>query len=243
MPTFPPQRVRVRGAHGVVRLCEGVKDTFLLFEGMPSIIAWRTRADGHRHNILRAHDSRLLDPYLEQGGLHRTLVQDSTLVHQISPFLNLLTDGVYEVCHEPELQMLQEGPDGMGPQVDHFTEWVGLHRFHSPDGLLLSTRPSDLLDASRIAHNRERLREGARPPLIMLDAADDDITFLLSGHHLLQAYQLEKIAPPAVFITALQPEQLSAEDAAALIAKAHEHCGAVASAHYLAIRETLAPVT
>ncbi|MCB9681740.1 MAG: hypothetical protein H6733_09735 [Alphaproteobacteria bacterium] len=226
------QILTARGAPGRLRLRAGERDTALLLDGLPVAMAWHDPTDPSWCYLVRAHDLSPLEAQLALPDLQ----DDTPLVDALRDVVELLGAGTYRLVHQPspdlrpDVQGERERPTSSGTVID----WTGLHRLELHDTLLVGCMPRDLLDRRDINALALRIRQGERPPVVIVGSASGDVTFLVAGHGALEAYQRMGMQPNLVTVEVFDPEPLDAEEGADLLVAAYRHVGDVVAAHYQA---------
>jgi hypothetical protein len=237
----PPETIHVRDASGDLEICVGDGDVALLVEGQPCALVWPASNEQLEHFYVRAYDTsaiadrlRDLRAFVDGIDLHQPLRA------QIGPLLHCLVDGRYTVEllrplgleHEAPVPGQQRPKRGVGRWMD----WAGLHRVSSNDPLLLGSVPHELLDVRRVEELEDRIGAGARPIIVLLTLVEPDVTFLVAGHEVMEAYQRCGVSPCALLITYETPRWLSVDDGIRLLGQAYQRCSDLASAHFRSVR-------
>lgn len=239
----PPEVLHIRDATGDLEICAGEGDVALLVEGLPCALVWPASHDQPEHFYVRAFDTSVIADRLRDM---RILVDgvdlDVPLRLQIEPLTRCLVDGRYTVELLRPLGLEHEEPQPAHVRnkrgVGRWMDWAGLHRVSSNEPLLLGSVPHELIDAHRTAALRERILAGARPVVVMLTLTDQDVTFLVAGHEVMEAYQTLGLPPRALLITYETPRWLSVDDGIRMLGQAYQRCADLASAHFRAVRGT-----
>ncbi len=231
------ETIRMSGGEGHLELCNSEGETALLVDGLPAALVWTNAGDQGPCTVLRAHDTaHLEEDGIDAGPPVRTILPEVSLMEQVEPLLALYADGLYEVAYEDHVEMFDED-DPQEPQApEPFLNWVGLKSMEADGGLLLGTRPRDLLDPAMVDSLHRRLQLGIRPPVVITRALHSPVAFILDGHHLMEAYQRLGQPVPVLTITSLQPRQLSPEEGCELIRLAYAQIADITAAHYRASR-------
>ena len=147
-----------------------------------------------------------------------------TLLREV---LAMMPDGRYRLGMQasPDLDPDQPATDDAERSSGEVLAWTGLHRVRSDDPLLLGTVPRDLLDRAQIRALSARINRGARPPVVLVEAPEQGVSFIVAGHTALEAYRRVAMEPVLLTIEPLDPDPLS-EDAGAVFAPERRLAGA-----------------
>lgn len=225
---------------GLLEIVQGDEDCALLIDGMPVAMVWDAALESPTNYFVRAYDSEPLGEHLAR---HAPLeIPDPNDVEAVfdgalRPLLHALANGDYRVLLESSLGLtVPEQRDSKHDSAWRFMAWAGLHETPADGGLLLGTRPRELLSPERIADFEQHIRSGARPPVVLLGSTRTPVAFIVDGHHKLEAYRSMSVPPAAIVILAETPRQISIEEGCTLLEEAYKRCGDIASAHYRAVR-------
>lgn len=206
----------------------------------PVAMVWSTGGDGTHRWFVRAHDLG----QLEDGLRMPDTATGDALPELLRDVLALLPDGRYRLGFQPspDLDPDRPGPDAPARPSGEVLAWAGLHQVHSEDPLLLGTVPRDLLDRAAIRALSAAILRGARPPVVLLEAPDQAVSFVIAGHTALEAYRRIAMEPVLLTVEPVDPQPLSEDDGTALLTAAFARCGEVVAAQWLAVRDG-APLT
>lgn len=203
---------------------------------LPVAMVWTRQGDVRDRWFVRAHDLGLME---EELNLPDTLSGEPlpTLLRDV---LAMMPDGRYRLGLQPapDLDPDQPAPDDRDRSGGEVLAWAGLHEVRSEDPLLLGTVPRDLLDRAEIRSLSARINRGARPPVVLVEAPEQGVSFIVAGHTALEAYRRMAMEPVLLTIEPLDPDPLSEDDGTTLLTAAFARCGEVVAAQWRALRES-----
>lgn len=235
----PPETFFLRDGTGDLEICAGDGDVALLVEGQPCAVVWPASADEPEHFYVRAFDTSVIaDRLRDLPAFVEGIDADLPLGLQVEPLLRCLVDGRYtlEVLRLVNLDHEEPGPVTPRRAMGRWMEWAGLHRIASDEPILVGSVPNELLDLRQIAHLQRRIEGGERPVVAMLTLPSYDVTFVIAGHEVMEAYQRSGVPPAALLITYETPRWLSVDDGIRMLGQAYQRCADLASVHFRAAR-------
>lgn len=227
--------VSVRGGQGRLRLHVHGADAAVVLDGQPVAMVWMGQGDATDRWFVRAHDLGALEDELHLPDTD----EDLPLHALLRDVLGLLPDGRYRLGLQSSPDVDADAPtdDDARRSSGEVLAWTGLHRVRSDDPLLLGTVPRDLLDRAQIRAQSARIHRGARPPVVVVEAPEQGVSFIVAGHATLEAYRRAAMEPVLVTVEPLDPDPLSEDDGAALLTAAFARCGEVVAAQWRALRD------
>jgi hypothetical protein len=232
--------VLVRGGLGRLRLHVHGADAAVVMDEQPVAMVWMRQGDASDRWFVRAHDLGAMEDELTlpDTGSGEPL---PTLLREV---LAMMPDGRYRLGMQasPDLDPDQPATDDAERSSGEVLAWTGLHRVRSDDPLLLGTVPRDLLDRAQIRALSARINRGARPPVVLVEAPEQGVSFIVAGHTALEAYRRVAMEPVLLTIEPLDPDPLSEDAGAALLNAAFARCGDVVAAEWRAMRESQSAV-
>jgi hypothetical protein len=191
-----------------------------LINGKPVTLSWSAHCGSILQNLIRTGHGSIAAELTEFRD-HIATGFDPTkpMAKQIQPVLNLLPSGPYKLAYTESTKDYSTPDDCLWEAIEFDPENLKLPSelegfLDCPrDPTIFCTVPSATLDQSRIERFVKEIREGSRPPLILLQADDGVWDLLIDGHHKLQAYRRLKLIPAYVRVTALKPPHISHEEA------------------------------
>lgn len=158
------------------------------------------------------------------ANLNKVLISgsDSQVFEAIATFLNLFTNGNYNVAlSEIDLNTSEIARDGVlicnddAAEENKFTYWT----YPSCDEMHLFTRSVNTIDQDRVAYYADLIANGERPKVVVysnFNNLEDDETphYIIDGHHKLLAYEQLRINIPCVYISKNISTELSRKNIA-----------------------------
>lgn len=233
------ERVSTRGGTGRLRLLVHGSDAAVVLDALPVAMVWQRGSRSERW-FVRAHDLGALEDELKLPD-----AATASLAEIARDLLALLPDGPYRLGLEPMSDVEADVPaaDDTARSSGDVLGWLGLHQVASDDALLLGTLPRDLIDRAAVRACAAAIARGARPPVVLLEAPEQEVSFIVAGHTALEAYRRLGMAPVLLTVEPLKPDTLSEQQGADLLAAAFDRCGEVVAAQWRALRESEAVVT
>ena len=171
----------------------GTKDCSIFeFRNRPKILVWEMSWNSLMNFFIgKQAKQRIL--YLEifeklEAGLNSGTVTDENCVELLEPLLNQFTSATYEVEIEEiddayHIIYPGEPPYQNEEKTKHVvwkSVWAGGYPF-----IYAFQR---INDSGRVEFYREQINKGIRPQILMLQAHNSAVSFVLDGHHKLNAY-------------------------------------------------------
>ena|SRR5436190_8169648 len=192
-------------------------DSMLLVDGRPIALNWCDCEGSVAQYLVRAGRT---DCEQELQALRHTLeghlLPDVPLQTQISPFLELLAPGHYELSY------IEACPDCHFVVFDTSWDFATDHDQFYPFGTdLVLTQASDSLNPDRIEHFVRRIQAGQRPIALTLTVPQSWCEFVIDGHHKLQAYKAAMVGPTLISVCRLDAPKLNPDSFAAHLGASH----------------------
>ncbi len=233
--------VLVRGGLGRLRLHVHGVDAAMVMDELPVAMVWMRQGDATDRWFVRAHDLGAIEDELDLPDTQ----SGEPLANLLRDVLAMMPDGRYRLGLQASSDLDPDQPTADDPSRSsgELLTWTGLHRVRTDDPLLLGTVPRDLLDRAEIRSLSARINRGARPPVVVVEAPEQGVSFIIAGHTALEAYRRVAMEPVLLTIEPLDPDPLSEDDGTALLNAAFARCGDVVVAEWRALRESQAPVS
>jgi hypothetical protein len=214
------EEVAVANGEGIIDVRGDDFESGLLVEGQPVVLHWSDCAGSVGQLLVRSRDTQGLSDRLRQlrhfagGGLDTRL----SLATQIAPLLNLFTNGSYRLNYQPAV------PDC---DVVEFQDWnanaPSCDGFYSCGTVLILTQRSGTLRQERVEFFQGRIAAGIRPVVLAAGVNSGFCSFVLDGHHKLQAYRALGVPPAVLFIERQDARPIPLRDGLQFFAQAQRH--------------------
>jgi hypothetical protein len=174
--------------------------------GDPVAFYWSDCAGSISQYLVRSRDTVGLSDrvralrHVAGGGLN----PGAPLAPQVRPLLALFTNGRYRLIYMPAL-----GPHDVIAYDARFSYATDRDFFYPAADVLITTRRSDTLRRDRIDFFRDRIAAGERPVLFAAGVVSACGSFVLDGHHKLQAYRELQLPPPVLLILKGAPDPVA----------------------------------
>jgi hypothetical protein len=184
-------------------------DSGLLVAGEPVAFSWSDCEGSIAQYLVRSRETADLSQRLRAlrhvagGGLD----PDAPLAPQIRPLLALLRNGTYRLGYTTSF-----GPYDVIAYDERFSYAEDRDSFYPLDGVLITTQPSDSLRRDRIDSFCQRISAGKRPIVFVAGVAGGYASFVLDGHHKLQAYRELQLPPAVLSIVKETEDPIALED-------------------------------
>jgi hypothetical protein len=219
-PPVPPahEEFLLQGGEGIIELCGDGFDCGLLVEGAPVALGWEDCAGSIGQYLARSRDTASLSARMRtmRQVAEAGIQPGRSLAAQVRPLLQLFTDGRYRLWHEHALT-----PLSVLTYTSPSTTW-GLGGFYPEPEPLIATQAADTLRSDRIEYFGERIRSGGRPVVFAARASAAWYSFVLDGHHKLQAYQDVGLSPSVLFIERQEPRVLTLNNGLQFLSNAEQ---------------------
>ncbi len=123
-------------------------------------------------------------------------IQEGTLYEIFKPVTKSLVSGTYDlILDDEEFDWEITRPSDKNKRRNGYYEEI-----YPWDAQLISTLPSFKIDFSRIKYYQNIINNHGRPIAITISNQNNYCSYILDGHHKLEAYKREKVFPRILFI-------------------------------------------
>ena len=194
----------------------GTKDCSIFeFRNRPKIMVWEMNWNSLANFFIgKQTKQRVL--YLEafyklEEGLNKGKVNEENSIELIEPLLNQFTNATYKI----EIEELSDAYHIIYPGEPTYQNkektkyivskgiWAGGHPF------IYSFQKIN--DSNRVEYYKSEIQNGLRPQILILQADNSEVSFILDGHHKLNAYNETTINANVVRIKKTNNYQISEE--------------------------------
>lgn len=147
---------------------------------------------------------------------------ENEILKSLNTFLNLFSDGEYEI-HFYTLKIKEHLFFGQNqnvysetvPENERFSGWFYPFSFEIDN--IFNTIPNDQINPERVDFYVDLINQGSRPKIMLLESYNENLsqyssTYILDGHHKLEAYLKLGIDIPAVKIVKQDTEANDTEE-------------------------------
>lgn len=207
------KKIEIHSGIGEFNLIGTTDCSIFEFRNRPKIMVWQMNWNSLMNFFIgKQAKQRIL--YLEafyklEEGLNKGEVNEENCVELIEPLLNQFTNAIYEIeieeisdaYHiiypgEPTYQNAEKTKHVIWKSI-----WAGGHPF------IYSFQRIN--DSYRVEYYKEEINKGLRPQILILQANDSEVPFLLDGHHKLNGYNETTINPNIVRIKKMNNYEIS----------------------------------
>jgi hypothetical protein len=187
-------------------------ESCLFFEGRPIVLSF-SDCQGSIGQYLVESD----DPEYQKAARQLISLQDlelgtdHSLGAQLQPLLKLFSSGTYKIVYHWLED--QEWCVGDLPRTEKPIE----SSYYPSITVLVRTVANMELDVLRVLWWRDEIASGKRPPIVTVEQARAGCSFIIDGHHRLEAYIMLSLSPPVVAIQSLNINPVSVSEVAELL--------------------------
>jgi hypothetical protein len=171
-------------------------ESCLYFEGRLIALNWPDCSGSVAEYLVRSNDGEYQKAAQQLISLQDFNIKDGLLLsNQLHSVIQLFSNGLYELsCTSPDHRdvMIFDLPQAGQLTANHY---------YQPDNFIFArTIPNHHMNQSRVVWWREKILKGERPPVIVVNQKDAWSSFIIDGHHRLDAYRALNINPVIITI-------------------------------------------
>ena len=186
-------------------------ESCLFFEARPIVLSFPDYQGSIGQYLVESDDHEYQQAARQLISLQNLeLGTDTSLAAQLQPLLKLFSSGTYKIVYH---WLEDDWCVGDLPRTEKPIE----SSYYPNITVLVRTVASEELDVARVLWWRDEIASGKRPPIVTVKQEGAECSFIIDGHHRLEAYIMLSLSPPVVAIQSLNINPVSVDEVAALL--------------------------